>query len=91
MTSSGAEAGPGGAPLVSGIDPELDARLRDGLAAVQHRLEEVVAHDDPYIASATRYLVDAGGKRFRPLLTLLCAGSAPGSTRRWWTRPSPSS
>ena len=29
--------------------------------------------DDPFIADAARYLVDAGGKRFRPLLVLLAA------------------
>ncbi|WP_153396807.1 polyprenyl synthetase family protein [Ornithinicoccus halotolerans] len=58
------------------IDAGLEARLADGLAAVDARLREVVDHDDPFIAEAGGYLVNAGGKRFRPLLTLLCAEAA---------------
>jgi heptaprenyl diphosphate synthase len=66
-------------PLVPGTSDDLDARLRAGLDAVRRRLLEVVDHDDPFIASANRYLVDAGGKRFRPLLTLLCAEAGSGA------------
>ena len=38
----------------------------------------MVDHDDPFIAEASALLADAGGKRFRPLLTLL----APEVRRR---------
>ena len=71
-----------GIELVPGIDRELNDRLLVGLAAVQQRLNEVVDHDDDFIAGAARYLSDAGGKRFRPLLTLLTAevGRTPGDT-----------
>ncbi|WP_237565564.1 polyprenyl synthetase family protein [Ornithinimicrobium cavernae] len=59
--------------LVPGVDPALNDRLVAGLEAVQHRLHQVVDHEDEFIAGASRYLSDAGGKRFRPMLTLLAA------------------
>lgn len=64
--------------LVPGIDDALQARLLDGLVVVNRRLEEVVDHDDQFIAEAGHYLARAGGKRFRPLLTLLAAEVAGG-------------
>lgn len=58
---------------IPGATPELMGRLGDGLARVDAFLEEVVEHDDPFIAQASGHLAAAGGKRFRPLLTLLAA------------------
>lgn len=60
-------------PLLPEADEELQERLFEGLAAVDARLREVVDHDDPFIAEASGHLSNAGGKRFRPLLTLLSA------------------
>ncbi len=54
-------------------DAELDAALTAGLARVEEGLRHAVASDDPFVADASRYLVDAGGKRFRPLLVLLAS------------------
>ncbi len=54
-------------------DADLEASLGDGLAQVELGLRAAVASDDPFVADASRYLVDAGGKRFRPLLVLLAA------------------
>jgi heptaprenyl diphosphate synthase len=54
-------------------DAELESRLAVGLSSVEDGLREAVASDDPFVADASRYLVDAGGKRFRPLLVLLAA------------------
>ncbi|MDP1877662.1 MAG: polyprenyl synthetase family protein [Actinomycetota bacterium] len=54
-------------------DADLDATLTAGLARVEDGLRQAVASDDPFVADASRYLVDAGGKRFRPLLVLLAA------------------
>lgn len=59
--------------LVPGADPGLNDRLHAGMDAVADRIREVVDHDDEFVAGAARYLSDAGGKRFRPLLTLLAA------------------
>lgn len=54
-------------------DPVLETDVRRGLAAVEELLREVVRSDDPFIAEAARYLVAAGGKRLRPLVTLVCS------------------
>lgn len=54
-------------------DAGLEADLARGLAEVEEGLKEAVASDDAFVADAARYLVDAGGKRFRPLLVLLAA------------------
>ena len=37
-----------------------------------------IDHDDPFVAQASAHLADAGGKRFRPLLTLLTAELGTG-------------
>ena len=63
---------------IPGATPELAGRLSDGLDRVDALLREVVDHDDPFIAKASGHLVEAGGKRFRPLLTLLAAELAGG-------------
>lgn len=56
----------------------LSETLTEGLRRVDLRLREVVDHDDPFIAEASRHLIDAGGKRFRPMLTLLAAEVGSG-------------
>lgn len=72
-----------GAPtLLPGADEQLQDRLIEGLASVDARLREVVDHSDPFIAEAAAHLSNAGGKRFRPLLTLLCAHAAGGINAR---------
>ena len=55
------------------LDPALAAGLEVGLTAVEVRLRESVTSNYPFVTEASRHLVDAGGKRFRPLLTLLAA------------------
>ncbi len=57
----------------SAADPNLSASVRDGLEAVEARLREVVASAHPMLTQTASHLVAAGGKRFRPLLTLLAA------------------
>lgn len=63
-------------------DPELASRLADRLTGVDEVLLEAVASTDKLADGASRHLIDAGGKRFRPLLTLLTGelgdGSLPG-------------
>jgi heptaprenyl diphosphate synthase len=54
-------------------DPELESTIRDGLQAVETALRASVQSDDEFVADVARYLVVAGGKRFRPLLALLAA------------------
>ena len=63
-------------------DEALEVALRSGLTAVEARLQDAVKSDFPFVAETSRHLVDAGGKRFRPLLVLLAAQfgdpAAPG-------------
>jgi heptaprenyl diphosphate synthase len=55
------------------VDPGLEADLRAGAAAVEELLRDSVKSDYPFVTETSRHLVDAGGKRFRPLLVLLAA------------------
>jgi heptaprenyl diphosphate synthase len=66
------------APTAPSVSPELAERLQGGLTAVDVLLRTVVDHDDPFIARASAHLSEAGGKRFRPMLTLLAAELGSG-------------
>ncbi|MGH6654579.1 MAG: polyprenyl synthetase family protein [Actinocrinis sp.] len=63
-------------------DPGLDLRVRDGLVGVEELLRAAARSEHPFIAQTASHLVNAGGKRFRPMLTLLAAEfgdyAAPG-------------
>jgi heptaprenyl diphosphate synthase len=61
-------------------DPELAARLTQRLALVESALHDAVASTDALADDASRHLVSAGGKLFRPLLVLL-AGELGDGTR----------
>lgn len=50
---------------------EQGVDLRPGLELVEARLRSDIAADLPFAEAAARYLADAGGKRFRPMLVLL--------------------
>ena len=54
-------------------DKDLLAKLESGLELVEQQLVESVKHTDPIAKVTTRHLIDAGGKRIRPTLVLLCA------------------
>ena len=66
-------------------DTALEADLAAGLARVEVGLREAVASDDAFVADASRYLVEAGGKRFRPMLVLLA--SQFGDPEAWGVVP----
>ncbi len=53
--------------------PELEASILATLGDIETRLHDVIRSADPLIAEASVHLVDAGGKRFRPLLVALAA------------------
>ncbi len=55
------------------LDPDLAERLRVRLGAVEEQLEQAIQSEAPFVTEAARYLMHAGGKRFRPLLVLLAA------------------
>lgn len=54
-------------------DQALLKKLEAGLERVEARLVEATTHTDPVAKDAARHLVDAGGKRIRPVLVLLAA------------------
>jgi heptaprenyl diphosphate synthase len=50
---------------------ERGVDLRPGLDLVEERLSTTTAAELPFLTEASQYLIHAGGKRFRPMLTLL--------------------
>ncbi|MBV9486398.1 MAG: polyprenyl synthetase family protein [Frankiaceae bacterium] len=64
------------------FDPELEVTIRQGLAAVEARLADEVKSSDSFVSEAAAHLLAAGGKRFRPLVTLIASQfgdpAAPG-------------
>ncbi len=49
----------------------IEDLLRDGLAAVECRLLQVIQSEVPVLHDASAHLLESGGKRLRPRLTLL--------------------
>ena len=60
-------------------DAALAESVRVGLAAVERRLAEAVQQNDKLADDASRHLIEAGGKRVRPMLTLLAGFLADGA------------
>ncbi|MGL4177134.1 MAG: polyprenyl synthetase family protein, partial [Dermatophilaceae bacterium] len=65
-----------------GASDALRERLGRGLDAVNDLIAARVDHHDPFVAEASTHLTEAGGKRFRPLLTLLAAELGAGADER---------
>ena len=66
--------------MLTGIelaDADLSARVGDGLARVEDLLERELISDFDFVTEAAGHLMHAGGKRFRPLFTLVAAGIGP--------------
>jgi heptaprenyl diphosphate synthase len=69
---------PGSSIGVEFLDPGLESAIMATLRAVEDQLYQSVYSADPLIAEAARHLVDAGGKRFRPMLTAIVAEFGAG-------------
>ena len=54
------------------VEPALADAVTARMAVVEQRLRDAVAHSDALAGATSRHLVDAGGKRLRPMLTILC-------------------
>jgi heptaprenyl diphosphate synthase len=58
-------------------DPELEAATAVGLERVEALLRSEVTSGYRFVTETSLHLIDAGGKRFRPLFTLLGAQMGP--------------
>jgi heptaprenyl diphosphate synthase len=71
-----------GTNRVAGVelfDPDLAEAVELGLARVEELLRREVHSDYEFVHETSLHLMDAGGKRFRPLFTLLAAQVGPRS------------
>lgn len=60
-------------------DADLEQTLQKGLAATEMALQSAVVSDYPFVQNASRHLIDAGGKRVRPMLVWLAAQFGNGA------------
>jgi geranylgeranyl pyrophosphate synthase len=68
------------ATVVAGVDfgdADFAARVRDGVARVEDLMSTELGKADELMAEAVSHLFEAGGKRFRPLFTVLSAQLGP--------------
>jgi len=63
------------------VAPELAARLKAAMVEVEALLNSHIQNDYPLVAQTSRHLISAGGKRLRPILTLICAEFGQNSGR----------
>jgi len=62
------------------LDAELEERLRLTMVEVEEALLGHVESEAPFVTKAARHLMEAGGKRFRPLLCFLAAEAGAGAS-----------
>ncbi|MCG5432393.1 polyprenyl synthetase family protein [Mycobacterium sp. MYCO198283] len=68
------------ANVVAGVDfgdPVFAAKVRDGVARIEALMSEELGRADALMSEAVNHLFQAGGKRFRPLFTVLSAQLGP--------------
>ncbi len=61
------------------LDEDLETRLRARMVEVEAELEDAIQSEAGFVTTAARHLMQAGGKRFRPLLVLLAAETGDSS------------
>jgi heptaprenyl diphosphate synthase len=64
------------------IDSNLESELTKGLKEVEELLSEHIKGEYPLVVETSRHLVEAGGKRFRPMLTLIASHFGSGQNRK---------
>ncbi len=70
----------GSSTVVAGVDlgdQQLADAVRDGLARVEELLVSELSDGEDFLTEAALHLAKAGGKRFRPLFTVLTAQLGP--------------
>jgi heptaprenyl diphosphate synthase len=69
--------------VVAGVDfgdAELAASVRDGVSQIEQLMADELGKADELMSEAVHHLFLAGGKRFRPLFTVLSASMGPDPT-----------
>jgi heptaprenyl diphosphate synthase len=66
---------------IPNLDANLEAELARGLDQVEDLLSSHIQGDYPLVVETSRHLVEAGGKRFRPLITLIASHFGNGQSR----------
>ncbi|QLL08240.1 nonaprenyl/(2E,6E)-farnesyl/geranylgeranyl diphosphat synthase [Mycobacterium vicinigordonae] len=77
------------ATLVAGVDlgdAEFAATVRDGVARVEELIDVELRGSDAVMTESLLHLFKAGGKRFRPLFTILAAQTGPNPENTEVTR-----
>ncbi len=59
------------------LDADLESRLVARMVEVEEAMLGHVESEAPFVTKAARHLMEAGGKRFRPLLCFLAAEAGP--------------
>jgi len=65
---------------IANLDKDLEKELLNGLDKVEALLSNHIQGDYPLLIETSRHLVEAGGKRFRPLITLLASHFGKGQS-----------
>jgi heptaprenyl diphosphate synthase len=65
---------------IANLDKNLERELIAGLDQVEALLSSHIQGDYPLLIETSRHLVEAGGKRFRPLITLLASHFGKGQS-----------
>ena len=66
---------------IPGLDSNLEKELAHGLDEVENLLSSHIKGDYPLVVETSRHLVEAGGKRFRPLIALIASHFGNGQNR----------
>ena len=67
---------------IPNLDGEFEQTLSRGLDEVESLLSSHIQGDYPLVVETSRHLVEAGGKRFRPLITLIASHFGNGQSRQ---------
>jgi len=66
---------------IPNLDKDLERQLSQGLDEVESLLSSHIQGEYPLVVETSRHLVEAGGKRFRPLITLLSSHFGNGQSK----------
>ena len=65
---------------IPNVDAGLEREILQGLEKVERLLASHIEGEYPLVVETSRHLVEAGGKRFRPMITLLASQFGTGIT-----------